>query len=103
MARDGKAPTRSDGGINIITDEDLIELSLNQSALKQNLMLRFSCQNLPDLDKNWGSKSDPFVVLYSLEGKELTKKLVGQTECIKDNLNPTFVEAIDVTFSFEEN
>ena len=43
MARDGKAPTRSDGGINMITDEDLIELSLNQSALKQNLILRFSC------------------------------------------------------------
>ena len=66
-------------------------------------MLRFSCQNLPDLDKNWGSKSDPFVVLYSLEGKEKTKKLVGQTECIKDCLNPVFIQAIDVTFSFEEN
>jgi hypothetical protein len=40
-------------------------------------MLRFSCQNLPDLDGNFRSKSDPFVVLYSLEGKEKTKKLVG--------------------------
>ena len=103
MARYGKAPTRGDGGINVINEQDLLEISLNQSALKQNLMLRFSCQNLPDLDKNWGSKSDPFVVLYSLEGKEKTKKLVGQTECIKDNLNPEFVTAIDVTFLFEEN
>ena len=61
----------------MVKDEDLLEISLNQGALKQKLILRFSCAKLPDMDKNWGSKSDPFVVLWSLEGKEMTRKLVG--------------------------
>lgn len=101
MSRQGQAPTRNDGGIDMVKDEDLLDITLNQGTLKQNLILRFSCANLPDLDKNWGSKSDPFIVLWSLDKGQ--KKLVGQTECIKDNLNPEFMEGIDVTFFFEEN
>ena len=78
MARNAMANSRNDGGVDMVKDEDLLEISLNQGgSLKQNLILRFSCANLPDMDKNWGSKSDPFVVLWSLEGKDMTRKLVG--------------------------
>jgi len=47
------------------------------------------------------SKTDPFCVMYEIKGNIKTK--IGQTECILDNLNPEFVNEIEVNYKFEEN
>lgn len=52
------------------------------------------------MDKSWGSKSDPFIVVYEMVGKE--KKLIGKTECQKDQLNPEFVVGVEAQYFFEK-
>lgn len=59
--------------------------------------LTFECSNLPNLDR--GSKTDPFVVLWQINGRQKSK--VGQTELIMDNLNPVFVTTINMDYFFE--
>ena len=79
-----------------ITDE-LLHSSLDGGGLKQTVSLTFSCADLPNLDS--GSKTDPFLVLWQLNGKQ--KQRLGQTEVIADNLNPEFVKEIKVDYYFE--
>ena len=52
------------------------------------------------LDKK--SKSDCFVVLYALRGKQKMKTKIGQTEIKWDSDNPDFVQSFEMDFFFEE-
>jgi hypothetical protein len=52
---------------------------------------------LPNKDK--GSKSDPFLVLFSIDGAE--KQIIGTTEIVVDNLNPKWIKKIEVEYLFE--
>jgi len=54
-------------------------------ALKQNIEITFSMENLPNLDHF--SKTDAFAVLYEQNPRPI-KRFIGRTECIYDNLNP---------------
>jgi len=63
----------------------------------QKLVLRFKCIQLPNMDR--GSLTDAFCIVYQL--KDNTKIKIGQTECIADNLNPTFVKTIELNYFFE--
>lgn len=47
------------------------------------------------------SKSDPFCVLYKLNGQRWD--MLGKTEVIHDNLNPEFVKKVMTDFHFEKN
>jgi len=68
-------------------------------GLSNPLELHISCKNLVNLD--FGSKTDPFAVVYSRakEGGIWTE--VGRTEQIKDSLNPVFVKQITMKYLFE--
>ena len=51
------------------------------------------------------SKTDSFCILWWMKGAkgQVPKKVMqGKTECIMDNLDPTFVTAIECDFYFEE-
>ncbi len=50
-------------------------------------------------DKDWIGKSDPLVKVYELINNEYVQ--IGQTEQIKDNLNPDFKTTITMKFVFE--
>lgn len=63
----------------------------------QKIELFLSCRKLKDLDVF--SKSDPRVIVFVDSGKGLTK--VGQTEVIKNNLDPNFSTSIYVDYVFE--
>ena len=54
------------------------------------------------MDKDKGSKTDAFIVLYAQWLAEGQNRL-GTTEVVKDSLNPEFVSSIEVDFFFEEN
>ena len=58
----------------------------------------FSCRNLKDMDIL--SKSDPQVKMYIRENGS-DWKYFGETEVIKDNLNPDFKTTIFIDFIFE--
>merc|ERR1712117_96205 len=62
-----------------------------------NIQLYISCKNL--CDKDFLSKSDPYVQVYELTGG--SKKLLGETEKIKDDLNPHFSTPINIVYQFE--
>eukprot|EP01006_Ploeotia_vitrea_P062630 TRINITY_DN84154_c0_g1_i1.p1 TRINITY_DN84154_c0_g1~~TRINITY_DN84154_c0_g1_i1.p1 ORF type:complete len:710 (+),score=58.27 TRINITY_DN84154_c0_g1_i1:166-2130(+) len=47
------------------------------------------------------SKSDPFIVVYSIHNNNEYE--IGRTETVMDNLNPTFAKAIEVDYCFEVN
>lgn len=89
-------------GANQISDEAL-EMALSNvsktGGLKTRVNLRFSCNDLPNLDKS--SKTDAFIVLF-LDKGPLGKLNLGQTELIADNLNPEFATSITVDYYFEE-
>jgi len=66
-------------------------MSFNRSIF---LNLYFSCKNLSD--KDVFSKSDPVIELY------MDNQLVGRTEEIKNNLNPSFNTPIKIQYFFEK-
>ena len=74
-----------------------LQQSNPMNALKSKVSLTFSAANLPNMDS--GSKTDPFVVLWELQGNQ--KRQVAMTEVIADNLNPEWVKNIDVDYYFE--
>ena len=49
------------------------------------------------MDKD--SLTDAFCIIYQLKDTGPTK--IGQTECIADNLNPSFIKTIEVNYFFE--
>jgi len=67
------------------------------AALKQRISLTFEGENLPNLDV--GSKTDAFIVLYSMVNGRKIK--LGETEVIPDSLNPKWIKSIDVDYYFE--
>lgn len=60
--------------------------------------LHISCKNLLDLDVL--SKSDPVVVVYTLDGARPVE--FARTERIENNLNPEFSKAVQMNYRFEE-
>lgn len=60
---------------------------------KQHVHLYISCKDL--LDKDIISKSDPFVEVYE------NSRLIGKTEQISDDLNPSFSTPIELVYQFE--
>ena len=63
--------------------------------------LRIRCIDLPDMDVL--SKSDPQVRVYLTDARTGGReKLIGETEIIWDNLNPTFSKSIELDYYFEE-
>jgi len=64
-----------------------------------NIDLHISCKHLINCDV--GSKSDPMVVVSMRASTEDQWVEVGRTEWQKDNLNPSFVKAIRVRYTFE--
>ena len=101
MSQNANSMQATSAGVDTITDAQILAMSTDTNAgLKQKIILNFSCKDLPNLDK--GSKSDTFCVLWQLKGKQGTKQKLGMTECIQDNLNPDFVQTIEVDFFFEE-
>ena len=64
--------------ISSISDAELLaNFKGDEMELKQNLILSFSCKDLPNMDKD--SKSDTFVVLWFLrgKGKDETRNKIG--------------------------
>ncbi|XVF42550.1 hypothetical protein PTKIN_Ptkin01aG0372600 [Pterospermum kingtungense] len=69
-----------------------------QSPLFSQIELSISASNLRDLDIT--SKSDPMAVLY-LKKRDGTLEELGRTEVILNNLNPAWIEKINVAYQFE--
>ena len=67
-------------------------------TLSMQLNLYVSARKLKDLDVM--SKSDPCCALYEYKNNNWVK--IGQTERIKDNLNPDFEQALTVAYFFEK-
>ena len=87
---------------DVIDDSALLAMQNDINAsLKQRLILNFSLEGLPNLDKN--SKTDAFIVLWYLKGKSMTKVKLGQTETVANSLDPVFITAIEADYFFEEN
>lgn len=61
--------------------------------------LYFSCKKLKDLDLL--SKSDPQIVVFIKQGNQTQWVKVGETEVMKNNLNPEFKTAITLFYQFE--
>lgn len=75
---------------------------MSKAALKQTIQLSFSLRDLPNLDTF--SKTDAFIILYELKKSsngQHFKQMLGRTEVIYDNLNPTFVKNFNVEYYFE--
>ena len=64
---------------------------------REKIELFLSCRKLTDLDVI--SKSDPFIKVF-LTYRGATKTL-GQTEILKNNLNPDFAKTFTLEFIFE--
>lgn len=64
----GAANQAAVGGASI---DDQILQGMPGDSLKQRVGLTFECNNLPNLDR--GSKTDPFVVLWQMNGKQKQK------------------------------
>eukprot|EP01137_Pigoraptor_chileana_P000536 Opistho-2@36895 len=68
---------------------------------KSRVELRFSCKGLYSADIT--SKSDPFCVLYGIEGHTNSgnRHEIGRTEVVKNNENPSFAHEFVVDYFFE--
>ena len=67
------------------------------NELRSKMTLNFAANGLPNLDTV--SKTDPMLVIWQeVNG---TRRHLGQTEMIADNLNPVWVTSIDVDYYFE--
>lgn len=67
-------------------------------VLSMKLNLYISARKLKDLDIT--SKSDPCAALFEFSNGKWVK--LGQTETIKDQLNPDFEKALEVAYHFEK-
>lgn len=67
----------------------------------QDVELYFQGRQLKDLDTF--SKSDPQVRLFIKEGPKAQWRKVGETEIIKNDLNPNWRETLKVFYQFEVN
>ena len=67
-------------------------------VLSMKLNLYISARKLKDLDIT--SKSDPYASLYEYKSNNWVK--IGQTETIKNQLNPDFETALEFEYFFEK-
>lgn len=74
----------------------MVESAADQYSMKVELFI--SGRKLRDLDVF--SKSDPQCKIYEQSGKEWV--LRGQTERVKNNLNPDFQTSIILNYFFEK-
>jgi hypothetical protein len=71
------------------------------SVASSRIELHMKCLNLPDMDLT--SKSDPQIRVYLTDNRTGGReKLIGETEIIWDNLNPTFAKSVELDYYFEE-
>jgi hypothetical protein len=70
------------------------------ASLSQKVELHISCRKLKNFDTF--SKSDPQVRLFEFASNNKWVQ-IGQTETIKNNLNPNFEKVIVVTYNFEKH
>ncbi|KAJ9464398.1 Protein BONZAI 3 [Diplonema papillatum] len=81
---------------------DVEELLQEAGGELGSIELSLSCVRLPDKDKF--SKSDPFVICFSyMEGNEEDKTLIGRTETVFNNLEPSFITPIMCSFEDMHN
>ncbi|KAL5262400.1 hypothetical protein ACHWQZ_G007949 [Mnemiopsis leidyi] len=64
-----------------------------------HIELAFSCKGLRDMDVL--SKSDPQIVLYMKNHEDVWKE-TGRTEKVSNDLNPVFMQPIQIVYKFEE-
>ena len=101
MSQNASSQQAVGSNVDTISDADLMMAQQDAMAgLKQRLILNFSAINLPNMDTK--SKTDSVVVLWQLSGPRQMKQQVGMTEVVMDNLNPVYVQAIEVDYFFEE-
>lgn len=84
----------------IIKKESIKKVVEMDSSLSKKVDIHISCRSLRDVDLF--SKSDPFVIIKmknNLTGQWAT---IGQTNVVKNNLNPDFKEGLTVDYLFEE-
>jgi Ca2+-dependent lipid-binding protein len=65
----------------------------------QKVEIYLSARNL--LDKDFFSKSDPYIKLYFKRDPSHKETYVGRTETINNNLNPNFNTAFKLDYVFE--
>ena len=84
-----------------------INNKLPKSADKQakanvvNVQLFMSAKNLKKMDKL--DDSDPFCSLYMRDRTDDQWELVGSTETIDNNLNPSWIKHFDLAYEFHKN
>jgi Ca2+-dependent lipid-binding protein len=66
---------------------------------KSEVELHFSCRKLKDMD--FVGKSDPYVRVSVKTKKDLQYRKIGETEILKENLNPDFTTGIKAEYLFE--
>ena len=69
--------------------------------LSTEVILSISCENLKDL--NILLKSDPMCKIYNWNERTRDWVFFGETECIKNSLNPKFKTTFQVEYIFEKN
>ena len=97
MKKESDANLHNIDNIAVVKDE----IPMPGDDLKQTLQLRFSCKDLPKVGRAGSGKNDSFCVFWALSPKNQKVKILGQTECISDNLNPDFSNVIEVDYHFE--
>ncbi|CUI15091.1 copine i-like protein, putative, partial [Bodo saltans] len=65
--------------------------------MSESISIIIACKNLKDDDVL--SKSDPFVIIKDVS--RVPARVIGQTEVIKNNLNPSFTTHIETNYFFE--
>ena len=74
--------------------------TIDELDLSMPVNLYISGRKLKDLDAF--SKSDPVCRVYEKKDNSWSRIKIGQTERISNNLNPDFVQAIEVKYFFEK-
>ncbi|KAM0002581.1 putative C2 domain, protein BONZAI, C2 domain superfamily [Helianthus debilis subsp. tardiflorus] len=89
------------GGGNVDEAVDYFYRSKGLQPLYTRIELSLSASKLRDLDIM--SKSDPMAVVYVKKKSGIREELeeVGRTEVIMNNLNPMWIQKINVAFHFE--
>ncbi|CDW80204.1 copine family protein [Stylonychia lemnae] len=88
-----------------IVSQNDIELNMgsleSQSGLNCLVDLYISCRNLQNIDKL--SKPDPQCIVYYKKRTLEEWRILGQTEIVKDSLNPDFQKKIKLSYKFEKH
>ena len=70
----------------------------NNAGLVNVVSLTFACEDLPNLDTF--TRTGGLVVLYIKSGNKWMK--IGQTEVVKDTMDPKWVKSFEVQYHFEK-